>query len=321
MSMKRLSLLAFAFGSMLLVGCSGPPSYPPRQPSTPPPAMPEGVDHTTGYFNGVNGVTLFEQSWRPKGDSAGKAVLVIVHGLKDHSDRYAVLAERLAQKGHPVYAFDLRGHAHSSGQRVGIDSFDEYLADLGTFLARVKTKEPNAKIVLMGHSMGGAIVTLYAIEKQPDLGGIITSAAALKVNVNFIKVGGTKMTAALFPHAKVFQLDLDDFSRDPKVVKEAKADGLVYRDAAPARTAKELLGAIRTIEDNMEAVKVPVLALHGAADEVTDPQGSKDLVARAGTKDKTLKIYPGLVHDLIHEPEKEKVMADIETWLEAHGSK
>lgn len=312
-------LPSLAVISLFLVGCSGPPSYPPRNPTTP--TAVEGLDHTTGFFEGTGGVKLFEQAWKPKASAPEKAVLVIVHGLKDHSDRYHVLAERLAKKGHPVYAFDLRGHAHSSGQRVGIDSFDEYLDDLGKFLGRVTAKEPNRKIILMGHSMGGAIVTLYVIEKQPDLAGLITSGGALTVNVNFLKVGGTKVTAALFPHAAVFQLDLDDFSRDPAVVKECKSDPLVYQGAAPARTAKELLGAISKIEDKSTAVKTPLLALHGAADEVTDPEGSKNLVARASTKDKTLKIYPGLVHDLLHEPEKEKVMADIEAWVEAHGSK
>jgi alpha-beta hydrolase superfamily lysophospholipase len=302
------------FGS----GCSGPPNYPERPVMSPAPAV-EGVEHTAGFFKGAHGTVLFEQAWRPQKDAAGKTVLIIVHGLKDHSTRYSVLAERLARGGHAVYAFDLRGHGRSSGPRVGIDSFDEYLEDLSIFFARVKAKDPNARIALFGHSMGGAITTLWTIEKQPDLAGLILSGAALKVNVSFIKVGGTKMTAALFPQAPVFNLDLDDFSRDPAVVKEGKADGLVYRAGAPARTAKELLGAIGRIEEKMDAVRVPLLVLHGAADTVTDPDGSKALVERASTKDKTLKLYPALVHDLVHEPEKEVVMTDIEKWLDAHG--
>jgi alpha-beta hydrolase superfamily lysophospholipase len=302
------------------MGCAGPPRYPSRGagPDTPV----QGVDHTAGFFKGTNDAVLFEQSWRPAGapQTTDKATVVIVHGLKDHSSRYAVLAERLAKAGHPVYAFDLRGHAHSSGQRVGIASFDEYLDDLTVFMGRVKAKEGNsARVVLFGHSMGGAIVTLWTIRKQPDLAGLITSGGALKVNVNFIKVGGTKMTAALFPNAPVFNLDLDKFSRDPAVVRDGKADGMVYPDGAPARTARELLKAINEIQDKMEAVKVPLLALHGAEDTVTDPEGSKELVQRAGAKDKTLKLFPNLVHDLVHEPEKAVVMGEIEKWVDAHN--
>jgi alpha-beta hydrolase superfamily lysophospholipase len=315
--MKRaFSLLVV---SAVLLGC-GPPRYPSRGAA--PEAPIQGIDHAAGFFKGANDAVLFEQSWRPQGapSPSDKSTFVIVHGLKDHSSRYAALAQRLAKAGHPVYAFDLRGHAHSSGQRVGIESFDEYLEDLSTFMERVKAKEgANARIVLFGHSMGGAIVTLWTIQKQPDLAGLVTSGAALKVNVNFLKVGGTKVTAALLPNAPVFNLDLDNFSRDPAVVKEGKADGLVYPDGAPARTARELLRAINGIQEKMEAVKVPLLVLHGEKDEVTDPEGSKELVKRASSKDKTLKIFPGLVHDLVHEPEKAIVMGEIEKWVDAHN--
>ena len=301
------------------LGCSGPPRYPSRGAAFEAPIP--GVDHERAFFAGTNGAVLFEQLWRPAGapTPTDKSTVIVVHGLKDHSSRYANLAIRLAKRGHPVYAFDLRGHAHSSGQRVGIDSFDEYLDDLSLFVDRVRAREgKQAKIVLFGHSMGGAIVTLWTIRKQPELAGLVTSGAALKVNVNFLKVGGTKLTAAIAPHAPVFNLDLDDFSRDPAVVKEGKADGLVYEGGAPALTARELLRAINEIQDKMEAVKVPLLALHGEKDTVTDPEGSKELVQRASSKDKTLKIFPNLVHDLVHEPEKEAVMSAIETWVDAH---
>jgi alpha-beta hydrolase superfamily lysophospholipase len=305
--------------SVAMLGCSGPPRYPSRGAGEEAPIP--GVQHQRAFFQGTAGAVLFEQSWRPEGAPAptDKSTVVIVHGLKDHSSRYATLAIRLAKRGHPVYAFDLRGHAHSSGQRVGIDSFDEYLDDLSIFIDRVRAREgKDAKIDLFGHSMGGAIVTLWTIRKQPQLAGLITSGGALKVNVNGVTVGATKLTAAIAPQAPVFNLDLDDFSRDPAVVKEGKADGLVYKGGAPARTARELLGAIDEIEHSMEKVKVPLLALHGEKDKVTDPEGSKELVERASTKDKTLKIFPGLVHDLLHEPEKETVMSTIETWVDAH---
>lgn len=301
-------------------GCGGPPTYPAK-PVTTMAASLSAVDHGSGLFKGTGEQDLFEQWWRPMSTSSRstsnvKSVLVIMHGLKDHSTRYATFAERLAQKGVAVYAFDLRGHAHSAGQRVGIESFDEYIEDLSIFMLRVKAREGQGKkVFLLGHSMGGAIATLYAMKKQPHLNGLILSAAALRVNVCPLKVGGTKLTASVAPNAGVFNLDLDRFSRDPNVVKEGKADPLVYQDGAPAKTARELLAAIRVIEDNPGALHVPILALHGEADEVTDPRGSKNLVAQAASTDKTLKLYPTLVHDLLHEPEKEMVMTDIEKWM------
>ena len=251
--------------------------------------------------------------------AAPRGAVVIVHGLKDHSSRYDGFARRVVAEGFAVHAFDLRGHGRSEGVRVAIDDFSEYLDDLAVELVRVRAREPGVPVFLMGHSMGGAIVTLFALERRPAVSGLVLSAAALAVDASAITVGGTKAVAAISPDAGVFQLDLDDFSRDPAVVAENRADPLVYQDAAPARTAALLIGAIDTIGEREGELDVPVLALHGDADHVTPPEGSRELVRRARTRDKTLKTYPGLVHDLLHEPERETVVRDIVAWLDARA--
>jgi alpha-beta hydrolase superfamily lysophospholipase len=245
--------------------------------------------------------------------------VVVVHGLKDHSENYRALAARLVEQGFAVHAFDLRGHGRSEGLRVWTDSFDDYLGDLEIFMGKVRAEEPGRPALLFGHSMGGAIATLYTITRHPDLKGLALSGAALEADVPAAVAGGTGLVAALSPGAGVFQLDLHQFSRDPAVVRAGLEDPLVYQGAAPARTARELLGAIGQIQGHMEDVTIPVLAMHGAADSVTPPDGSKALVARARSTDKTLKIYPGLYHDLLHEPEKEQVMADLVKWLSDHA--
>src|SRR5262249_9810787 len=144
------------------------------------------------------------------------------------------------------------------------------------------------------------------------------SGAALEVDGSPVKVGGTKLVAALAADAGVFQLDLDDFSRDREVVRACEAYPLVYQDPAPAQTARELVNAIHESEARMEEIEVPLLVLHGGADKVTPPKGSQELVRRARSRDKTLKLYPGLYHDLLHEPEKAVVMEDIAAWLDRH---
>jgi alpha-beta hydrolase superfamily lysophospholipase len=286
------------------------------RPAVAAPAI-AGVEHTESAFLAKDNTGLYEQAWRPQ-TGAPKAVLVIMHGLKDHSARYAELATRLVAKNWAVHAFDLRGHAHSEGERVYVESFDDYVDDLEVFTKRVQAQEPGKPIFLLGHSMGGAIVTLYVLEhRTPPLNGIVLSAPALRANVGAFKKVGTKLANALTPHAGVFNLDVDAFSRDPKVVQECKDDPFVYQDGAPAHTAKELLKALGTISDRMEEITVPFLVMHGQADTITDPTASQDLSVRAASKDKTLKLYPNLVHDLLHEPEKATVMSDVEAWLEA----
>jgi alpha-beta hydrolase superfamily lysophospholipase len=279
------------------------------------------ISHEQFTFEATDGLRLFGQSWRPAAEEP-RAVLVIVHGLKDHSSRYGELAVRLVGEGFAVHAFDLRGHAHSEGVRVHIDSFEEYLSDLGLFLERVRQREPGKPVFLFGHSMGGAIVTLFTLEKKPDLQGLVLSAPALKPGADVSKalIATTRVVGGVLPNLKVLELDPKKFSRDPEVVKENETDPLVFQEPGPARTASRLLSALNTLSERMEEVSTPVLVLHGTADVVTDPEGSKALVQRARATDKTLKLYDGLFHDLLHEPEKARVIADVTQWLEARAA-
>lgn len=276
------------------------------------------ITHAEGTFEGQGGMGLFEQSWRP---AQPRAVLVIVHGLKDHSSRYAATAEALAQRGYAVHAFDLRGHGNSAGDRVWVEKFDDYVADLAIFVDRVKAKEPGKPVFVMGHSMGGAIVTTYVLSRKPDIKGMVLSAPALKPgsDVSPFLIGTTRSLSGLFPHLGVLDLKNENFSRDPAVVAALSKDPLVEQGSGPARTAAELLNALETIGKNMEQVKVPFLVMHGTVDKLTNPEGSKELQSRAGSTDKTLKTYEGLAHDLLHEPEKAQVLSDLTSWLDAHA--
>jgi alpha-beta hydrolase superfamily lysophospholipase len=301
----------------IFAGCAPrPPTFAARLPDRPQ-REPSDIDHTEGTFPSADKkVVLFEQSWRPRAKARG--VIVIVHGLKDHSSRYDAFAIDAVRRGYAVDAFDLRGHGRSGGERVWIDAFDEYLDDLDVFLGRVEAKEPGVPRFLLGHSMGGAIVTLDVITRRPKVAGIVLSAAALEVDVSGPTVLGTKIVGTIAPHTGVFQLDVNDFSRDPRTVWEARVDPLVYQDPAPAHTAKELLAAIDRIGEGMAQVNVPMLVMHGGADKVTPPLGSRDLAARAWSTDKSLRIYDGLYHDLLHEPERAQVTLAVLGWLDTH---
>ncbi len=270
-------------------------------------------EHGSGPFEGKGDVRLFQQFWRP---NEVRASLVVMHGLKDHSGRYAPLAERLVQKGYAVYAFDLRGHGRSEGERVWVDSFDDYVDDLEAFVRAVKHREGGKPIFVMGHSMGGAIAALLALERKPELCGVILSAPAIRVDVPGVLVGITKATAALFPRAPLLSLDLDKFSRDPNAVQSLKTDRFIHQPAGPARTAAELFRAMERIRARQAELEVAVLALHGTADVVTDPEGTKALVADARSREKTLKLYEGYYHALLEEPGKEQVATDLIQWMD-----
>lgn len=312
--MKIINLI---FLSVALFGCaSGKYVSGLRTPVTNQP------NHYEGHITGVGGLSLLEQSWLPESKNT-KAIVIIVHGLKDHSSRYADAAIKLSQNDYAVYAYDHRGHGDSEGQRVWVDSFDDYVADLETYYDYVKAKAPDKPIYLFGHSMGGAIVTTFALQQRRQLAGIILSAPALKVtdDVGAFLIGSTKVIGTIMPTLAVFELKDEKFSRDPEVVNAMKNDPLVIQGNGPAKTAKELLKAIAYINEHMHELNVPFICLHGKKDVITNPEGSKELYQKAVAKDRAIKLYADTYHDLLHEPNKDVILKDIINWLNFHSGK
>src|SRR5262249_42047816 len=152
-----------------------------RANDPPPPPVASGVTKTDETFPGSRGLLLYGRSYRPaSGDVRG--VVIFQNGLKDHGDHYAQFSQELVSVGYAAYAFDMRGEGRSSGARVEVDSFEDWVDDLALYVERVRAKEPGKPIFVYGHSLGGAITALYGIEKHPDVAGIILSAPALEVD-------------------------------------------------------------------------------------------------------------------------------------------
>lgn len=312
--MKGMTLFAIC---ALALGCAAPPYVGLRQwQGSAQASSQEHGSHRTGSFEGHGGLPLFEQSWHPEGTP--RAVLVVHHGLKDHSTRYGDFAARLVGRGIAVYGFDMRGHGHSAGRRATLDDFDQNLGDLQVFMDRVRAREPGRPVFLLGHSVGGAVVTLFTLERRPNLAGLIVMAPAIRVDRAPIEAAATPIAGALTPNFGAVDVPDEFFSRSPEVRREMASDPLVYHPTGPARTAAALVGAIARVWAAADTLDTPVLGLHGTADRATDPRGTAELVRRARTTDRTLHLYRGLYHDLIHEPERDQVMGDVERWIDAH---
>jgi alpha-beta hydrolase superfamily lysophospholipase len=264
----------------------------------------------------ADGTKLLLQSWLPAEKPRG--VLILVHGLKDYGDRYAELATASAAAGFATYALDLRGHGDSEGDRVWVERFDQYVEDLAAVHAHIVQAQPGLPVFLFGHSMGGAIVTLFVEDKHPALAGLITSGGALGLDAPAALIAAAKLFSAIAPRMGILELDDSTFCRDQKVVASMKNDPMIFDGKGPARTGAELIGAVQRVAKHFDAVTMPLLAMHGGADAVTPPSGSKQLAAAAGSKDVTLKIYEGDFHDLLHEPNAAEVRGDIVAWLTAH---
>ncbi|HEU4727489.1 MAG TPA: alpha/beta hydrolase [Kofleriaceae bacterium] len=291
---------------------------PGLRPASPPqPPAPTDIDRADLTFHGAHGAALYAQRWRPR-TGEPRAIVVIHHGLADHSDRYAAFAERLVRAGYAAWALDMRGHGRSAGARVQIDRIDDLLDDLDAFLALVREREPGRPIVLYGHSLGGLASALYAIERHPKLAGVVLAAPGIAFDAPPIQAAVVRLVARLLPGAPILAVPHEQFSSDPRVVAELDRDPLISQHSGPARTARAAIDGVQRVWAHPEQLAAPLLVVHGASDQVTAPSGSRDLVARAGTPDRQLRIYDGLRHDVLHDPGGERVAADILAWLDAH---
>jgi acylglycerol lipase len=295
--------------AVVLAACAHTPNLDLR-----PEPAPSGED--VGSFDAKDGTKLWRRHWAPTAPEKG--VLIIQHGLRDHSDNYDHLARRAAAAGFSVWAMDLRGHARSAGPRVAPDPWLDYVADMDQFVGIVAAAEPNQPIFLMGHSMGGAIVALEVVLSRRPIAGLILSAPVLNLGVPPMLVAAVRMFGVIAPSLGVMTLDPASFSSDPAVGKAMVKDPLVEQGAGPARTAAGLADATSRIFAHIDRFTLPILALHGTADKLTAPSGSRALVELAPSQDKTLHIYDGFAHDLVHEPQGARVEDDILAWLAAH---
>lgn len=311
--MKRAVIAA-----LVLAGCAST-SNPGLRASDPPhPALAGEVDWADGSFAGAGGVPLYFQRWRPRG--AIRGVLVVHHGLADHSDRYQPFARALVDAGYAVWAFDMRGHGRSGGPRVRFDGLDPNLDDLDTFVARVRAAEPGAPLFVWGHSVGGLIVTLDAIERHPQVDGVIVAAPAIGFEAPLLQIGGLVIASTLAPGFAALETPHGEFSNDRAVNAAMDRDPLIAQGKGPARSARAIIDGVARVWARPEAITVPILALHGTGDHLTAPAGSRDLIAAVASADRTLRIYPGFAHDLVHEPGggADQVTADVRAWLDAH---
>jgi len=273
----------------------------------------EAVEET---IKNVDGQTLFFRSWRPAADCRG--TVVIIPGFNAHSGYYAWVANHFTSMGLAVYAIDLRGRGKSEGERFFVESFDDYVLDVDALMTVVKAREGVKPVIMLGHSAGGVIACLYTLDHPSELAGLISESFAHELPAPDFVLAVFKGLGDIAPHFHLLQLKNDKFSRDAKVVEEMNADPLVGQEKQPAETMAALVRADERLKKEFGLITTPVLILHGTADENARPSGSQHFFDMVGSPDKTLKLYEGGYHDLLNDLDKETVMADIETWTDAH---
>ncbi|WP_233850826.1 alpha/beta hydrolase [Paraburkholderia sp. HD33-4] len=265
-----------------------------------------------------DGIELPLYRWRPSGPL--RATVALVHGLAEHAGRYAAVAGRLNAAGIELVAIDLRGHGHAPGKRAYVKRFDDYLLDAQALLDAAA--QSCAPLFLMGHSMGGAVAALYAIERLDASGrrlaGLILSSPALAPGRDVPKwmLALSQLISRVYPGFPAMKIDPALLSRLQPVVNANINDPLVHHDAIPARTGAELLLAMARIERGRAGLRMPLLVFHGTDDKLTEPDGSRAFGAHAGSPDKTLTLYEGSYHETMNDLDRDRVIEALVEWIE-----
>jgi alpha-beta hydrolase superfamily lysophospholipase len=276
------------------------------------------MKHEQGKFRGARNAEIFQQSWLPDGEV--QAVLLVVHGIGEHSGRYMNLVNHFVPLGYAVYALDHFGHGNSDGTRMFVERFADFTDTLKIYFDQIRAWQPGKQVFMVAHSMGGLIGCSYLLDYQNELAGAIISAPAIKVSdsISPVTILAGLIFSSIAPKLGLLALDASTICSDPAVVQAYLDDPLVYNGKVTARLAAEMLGAMRRVTSEVGTIRLPLLIVQGAADRLVDPGGAKMLYEQSASPDKTHKVYEGFYHEVLNEPGRAQVLADIQVWLEKH---
>lgn len=271
------------------------------------------MQHRTAEFTGHGGIRLFRQSWLP--DTPPRALVLNLHGLGDHSGLYVELVNHLVSKGFAVHAYDARGNGRSEGQRAYIEAWTEYRLDLRAFHGLVRAEDPDRPVFLIGTSLGGLAALDYALEFPEGLAGVIALSpplGALAVPRYLLALG--RVLSRVWPRFSLEAgMDLSGLARDPAVAEAVLSDPLFHR-LGTARLATEVETTIARIRA-IRRFPVPLLLVHGTADRMVPPEGTRAFDAALTGGDHRLVEVAGGYHALVADIGREEILEAMTQWM------
>ena len=311
------------------------------------PAGPE----TFTFPSQVDQAPIFVRKWTPPCGIRPRATVQITHGIAEHSGRYDRLARFLAAEGCVVYALDLRGHGHTAepdklGQ-AGITAWHDMTADIAQLAQIARTEHPDLPLIAFGHSMGSAL-TQFHIQNHGDLlaGAILCGTMGAMPGLDdhqYPTVIEQLHTLATGPDAsapsQVFGSLLVGFNApfianvahptgsewqtcDPEEIALFQSDPLCGKPFSNAMTYSVLIGFHDLwLPENESRIPVdlPILIIAGTEDPVgartTTVQSLITRYMKQGHLCLDHRFYAGGRHEILNEPEKDRVHRDIGHWL------
>lgn len=268
------------------------------------------------HFENKNNQSIYYQHWLPENEP--RKILLLCHGLNEHSGRYQHLAEYFTRKGYGIYGFDHIGHGRSAGTRSFVEDFSTFTDPILIILEKISISYPDAPVYLVGHSMGGLIAAKFLIDYQEKISGAIVSGALVSVpdyvSDLTIKIG--EILSKILPKLRLIGIDKSALSKDPQVVDDYINDPLVYNGKSTARISSVINDGINYVAEKGAGISLPIMILHGGEDQICNPAWATYLHNLVSSQQNQLIIYDGLFHEIYNEPEQETVFNDILNWLE-----
>lgn len=245
-----------------------------------------------------------------------KGVMIITHGMGEHSMRYMEMVDFFTNVGYTVISFDIRGHGLSEGKRGHTPGYEFLMDDIERVYTQVKKDYPSLPIFLFGHSMGGNLVLNFLLRKPNSICGAIVTGAYLKLGFEppKWKIILAKLSSSIWPTlSQPTELELDALSRNKEVIRKYENDELVH-DRITSAFFINVHFAGQYVIDHANEIKTPLLVMHGMEDRLTSPKGSQEFASNSG-ENVHLKMWDGLYHELHNEPEKQEIFNYEMEWM------
>jgi alpha-beta hydrolase superfamily lysophospholipase len=266
------------------------------------------------------GLVLCGKSWARA--ASPRAAILIVHGLGEHSGRYASTAAVLAGAGFAVHALDYRGHGHSDGRRVHVDDVDDYVADVQAGLREARRRSPGVSVFLLGHSQGGLIALKLALDHPAAIDGLVITSPFLAVHPAsrpsaFVRAMARVMVRVAPRLPMPTKIDVRLLSRDTTVGEAYARDPLVSH-AASAGWLRAVGHAQREVRARARELRVPMLLMASGSDRLVDPEVTRQFARDTNADVVEFVWWDGFYHEMLNDQGREQVLARIVDWLARH---
>jgi alpha-beta hydrolase superfamily lysophospholipase len=279
--------------------------------------MHEASASTLSTYTASDGENLAVQDWPLPDGTQPRGLVLLVHGLGEHAGRYDHVAERLNAWGYAVRGYDQYGHGESGGPRGGLTTRTRLVDDLADLVANARQRQPGVPIIVLGHSMGGLVAALFALDNPGQLEGLVLSSPALGTRVQGVQKLLLRTLPHVLPNLRVGNgLDSQFLSHDPAVVQAYRNDPRVH-DRISARLAAFLTGEGSRVVGQAPHWRVPTLLLYAGQDQLVDPAGSRRFAQRAPSSAVTARCFEPLYHEIFNELDAQPVFDALRSWLDA----